>query len=209
MDASTVHLFWDNSNLFARAQDTADDVRKGTGGLEIGHRLDVRLNFKAIFEFARAGRAVEKAVAVGSVPPGLLGLWDKLGEAGLVVGLHERGAASGKEQAVDEALALEMLASGMDRDPPAVAVLLSGDGGFKQHVDRLLKKGWGVEVCCFSNGFSKTLKRISVGTSGRGKYIELDTWYHQLTYRQELGEDGLPRVVRRSDPLDLTGRPQV
>jgi hypothetical protein len=50
MDESAVHIFWDNSNLFLRLQDTADDVRSGTGGLEVGHRLDVRINFKAMRE---------------------------------------------------------------------------------------------------------------------------------------------------------------
>ena len=45
--------YWDNSNLFNRMLDTCDNLRDGTGGLERGHRLDVRLNFKAMYEFAR------------------------------------------------------------------------------------------------------------------------------------------------------------
>jgi uncharacterized LabA/DUF88 family protein len=208
MDETAVHLFWDNSNLFARMQDTCDDRKDGTG-LEAGRRLDARLNFRNIFEFARAERTVEKAVAVGSVPPGLMALWEKLGKVGMIVGLQERGAESGKEQAVDEALALEMLTSLVDREQPAVAVLLSGDGGFRPYVDRLLKKGWGVEVCCFSKGFSSKLTRIATGSGGRGKYVRLDPWYFQLTYLQQLRIDGIPELTRPSEPLDLRGRPKV
>lgn len=189
-------------------QDTCDNRKDGTG-LEKGHRFDARLNFRHIFEFARAGRTVEKAVAFGSVPPGLMALWEKLGKVGMIVGLQERGAESGKEQAVDEALALEMLSSVLDREQPAVAVLLSGDGDFRPFVDRMLKARWGVEVCCFSKGFSPKLTRIAVGSGGRGKYVKLDPWYLQLTYLQELDENGAPRVIRPSLPLDIRGRPHV
>src|SRR5437870_5466773 len=128
MDDGVVHIFWDHSNLFARMQDTCDD-REG-GGLEPGHRLDARLSFPAMFEFAHCGRKVEKAVAVGSIPPDLKALWERLGNVGMIVDLQERGAQSGKEVAVDEALELEMLKSALDRKAPAVVVLLSGDGGF-------------------------------------------------------------------------------
>ena len=73
----------------------------------------------------------------------------------------------------------------------------------------MMKRGWGAEVLCFSCGFSGKLKQIAMGSGGRGKYINLDPWYGQLTYRQALSESGVPYVVRESEPLDLTGRPRV
>jgi hypothetical protein len=203
MDDQCVHIFWDNSNLFARMQDTCDD-RSGSGK-EPSHRFHARLSFPAMFEFARAGRMVEKAVAVGSIPPDLSALWRRLGDVGVVIDLQERGAVSGREQGVDEALQLEMMNSLADRDPPAVAVLLTGDGGFRPTVDRLLKRGWGVEVLSFSRGFSRKLRGIATGSGGRGKYVELDPWYEQLTFLQDVGGT----IIRRPDPLDLTQRPQV
>ncbi len=42
---------------------------------------------------------------------------------------------------VDQVLMLEMMNSVVDRDKPAVAVLLSGDGGFEDAVNRMLGKG--------------------------------------------------------------------
>src|SRR6266508_695804 len=105
MDPDVVHIFWDHSNLFARMQDTCDD-RQG-GGIEPGYRLAARLSFPRVFDFAACGRKVEKAVAVGSIPPDLVALWERLGKVGIIVDLQERGAESGKEVAVDEALELE------------------------------------------------------------------------------------------------------
>lgn len=96
MDDGVVHVFWDHSNLFARAQDACDD-RQG-GGREPGHRLDARLHFKKVLDFASAGRSIEKAVAVGSIPPGLATLWERLRDAKVKVDLQERGAELGKSK---------------------------------------------------------------------------------------------------------------
>lgn len=198
------HIFWDNSNLFARMRATCDDPNAGEG-LEPGHRLDARLRFTSMFEFAACGRAVEKAVAVGSVPPELASIWERLGSVGMIVDLQERGAESGKEQGVDQALQLEMMNSLVDREKPAVAVVLTGDGHFRPYVDRMLKNGWGVEVLSFSKGFSPKLVQIARGSGGRGKYVRLDPWYKQLTYLQS--PDG--EIIRRSDALDLRDRVKV
>lgn len=200
MDDKVAHIFWDQSNIFHCAQNTCDD--HGTG-LEPGHRFDVRLNFQAIYDFASLGRKVDKAIAVGSVPPALAALWRQVEKAGVTVQLQERGEFSGKEQAVDEALQLHMMRSLVDRiGNPAVAVVLTGDGGFKEDIDRLLDNGWGVEVLSFSCGFNPVLKSIGTGHSGRGKYISLDPWYDQLTYLQEPSG----AILRPAAALDTTGR---
>lgn len=203
MDDTTAHIFWDQSNIFHCAQDTCDDFGKGE---EPGHRFDLRLNFQAIYNFASLGRTVEKAIAVGSVPPDLQALWQQLERAGVQVELQERGEQSGREQAVDEAIQLHMLRSLVDRiSSPAVAVVLTGDGGFKDDIDRLLDHGWGVEVISFSCGFNPILRTIGTGHGGRGKYVALDPWYRQLTYLQ----DTAGKIVRPSDPLDASDRYRV
>jgi hypothetical protein len=95
-----------------------------------------------------------------------------------------------------------MMNSVVDRETPAVAVLLSGDGDFKDSVDRMIGKLWGVEILSFSNGLSAKLRQVIYAPGGRGSYIELDGWYDQLTYLQDLNGD----IIRRSKPLDLTNR---
>lgn len=200
MNDTVAHIFWDQSNIFHCAQATCDD--RGAG-LEPGHRYDLRLNFQAIYDFASLGRNVDKAIAVGSVPPDLQALWRQLENTGVDVELQERGESSGREQAVDEAIQLHMMRSLVDRiKEPAVAVVLTGDGGFKQDIDRLLDNGWGVEVLSFSCGFNPILRTIGTGHGGRGKYVALDPWYDQLTYLQ----DTTGKIIRPSATLDTTGR---
>jgi hypothetical protein len=202
VDDSTVHLFWDHSNVYISALDACDCDGKG---LDPGHRQDARIDFQHVYEFAAAGRTVERAVAVGSIPPGLSALWRKLKRAGVDIQLQERGAESGKEQGVDEALQAHMLRSLVDREKPAVAVLLSGDGGYYDDVMRMLKKGWGVEILCFGGSMSRKLRNLSKESRGHAKYVDLDGWYGQLVYLQGLGN----KPIRHSEPLDLTGRPKI
>jgi hypothetical protein len=203
MDDMVAHIFWDQSNIFHCAQAACDDHGMGQ---EPGHRYDLRLNFQAMYDFASMGRTIEKAIAVGSVPPDMEALWRQLEHSGVSVELWERGAESGKEQSVDEAIQLHMMRSLADRiGAPAVAVVLTGDGGFKQDIGRLLDAGWGVEVLSFSSGFSHALQTIGTGHGGRGKYVTLDPWYKQLTYLQ----DTSGRILRASNPLDTTGRFRV
>lgn len=202
VDSSTVHIFWDHSNVFYSALDACDDEGKG---FEVGYRHDARVDFPHMYEFAAAGRTVERAIAVGSIPPGLRTLWRRLRRAGVDIELQERGAESGKEQGVDQALQVHMLRSLVDREHPAVAVLLSGDGGYYEDVKRMLDAGWGVEILCFGRSFSRRLRDLSKQSFGRAKYVDLDGWYRQLVYLQGLDD----RTIRPSDPLDLTGRPQV
>lgn len=204
VDDSAVHIFWDHSNIFLSALDACDCPKHKTG-FERGHRLDARVHFQRMFEFAAAGRRVERAVAVGSIPPGLSALWASLQAAGVEVELQERGAESGKEQAVDEALQLHMLRSLADREEPAVAVLVSGDGGFEPDIKRLLTAGWGVEILCFGDSLSKRLRNLATNSHGRAKYVDLNRWYSQLVYLQGLDEE----IMRPAGPLDLAGRPHV
>jgi hypothetical protein len=165
----------------------------------------VRLSFRNVLDFAAAGRKLERAVAAGSVPPGLASLWEQLGKVGVLIDLQERGAQSGKEQGVDQALQLEMMNVLFDTEVPALAVVLTGDKGFLPTIERMLKGGWGVEVLAFSNGLSPSLKNIAKGHGGRGRYVELDSWYDQLTYLQ----DPAGKVFRKAKPLKLTDRPKV
>lgn len=198
VDDSRVHIFWDNSNIFIGARDTC---KSREGELRSG---DVRIDFQALLAFAADGRVIEQAAAVGSVPPGMRAVWDNLAQAGVEIALQERGAYSGKEQGVDEALRLAMMHTVLDY-PPAVCVLLTGDGDFFPEVDRMLKRGWGVEVLSFDCNLGRTLRQISTGYHGRGRFVRLDDWYEQIVFLK--GGAILPE--RPLQPLDRAGRPRV
>jgi len=143
-----VHLFWDNSNIYIPAQEVATS-KEGPLASKAA-----RIEFENLQKIAVAGRNLGSAICVGSVPPELAGLWDRLRGSGVKVELFERGASSGKEQGVDQCLQVHMLRAGLDSMDPQIAVLLTGDGsgyadgvGYHSDIERLQKRGWELKCC--------------------------------------------------------------
>ena len=85
-----VFIYWDNSNIFISAQEVATE-REGDAV-----RYRVRLHFRNMMELAHAGRDIERAIAVGSIPPELRHVWNRLENEGFTVQLLERGAIMNK-----------------------------------------------------------------------------------------------------------------
>lgn len=191
----TVHVFWDNSNVFIGAQVAAQkkEARIGAQGL--------RLQFDALFNLARAGRTVGRAVCVGSVPPELEAVWQQLQKTGIEIELYERGQESGREQGVDQCLQVQMLRTALDFSPPGICVLLTGDGagyedgvGYHADLERMQKMGWGIEVlswevCCN--------RRLMAWAKDAGVFVRLEDYYPMVTFLKGL---------RHSTPLSLKHR---
>lgn len=76
-----IFLYWDNSNIFISAQDVAAE-REGWGA-----RSRVRIHFPAMKELACRQRPIGRTLAVGSVPPELRGVWNRLEAEGIQGGL--------------------------------------------------------------------------------------------------------------------------
>jgi hypothetical protein len=193
--ADRVCIFWDNSNIFIPARYLANR-REGWSA-----ERDVRIHFDNMFSLARAGREIEAAVCVGSVPPELEAVWDRLERAGVEVELFERGAGSGCEQGIDQCLQVHMLRALADIHPPAVAVLLTGDGegyetgvGFHADLERLARAGWGVEVVSWNPACNK---RLRAWAEKIGVYVPLDDYYLSVTFLEG---------ARRAQALNLTHR---
>ena len=72
-----VFIYWDNSNIFISAREVASEQEGDTA------RYRVRIHFRNLLELAHAGRDIERAVAVGSVPPELRYVWNRLENAGV------------------------------------------------------------------------------------------------------------------------------
>ena len=103
MASPKVHIFWDNSNIFIAAKKVAQN-KDG-----VMAKNAVRVHFESLYNLARAGRTVESAIAVGSVPPDQRRMWDQFKRSGVKLELFERGANSQTEQAVDQAIQVYML----------------------------------------------------------------------------------------------------
>ncbi len=199
---SKIHIFWDNSNIFVSARYVA--TRKE------GHfaERDIRIHFDSLYKLAAFGRTVVTVKCVGSVPPDQQALWNSLKQAlhdklGNRLELYERGAGTGTEQAIDQALQVHMLRVLADY-PPQVAILLTGDGagfadgvGFKSDIERMKKNQWGIEVIAWDISCSSELKRYA---EEKGVYIKLEDYYKQITFLEG---------TRRPIPLNLTHRPKA
>jgi hypothetical protein len=160
----------------------------------------VRIQFDHLYELARAGRKVGSAICVGSVPPELETVWERLRQVGVGVELYERGESSGREQGVDQCL-VHMLRRLADVHPPAIAVLLTGDGagyddgvGFPSDLERMANAGWGIEELAWDVACRRALKEWSMRV---GAYVPLEDFYRSITFV----EGG-----RYSDALTLRAR---
>jgi hypothetical protein len=189
---SRIYVFWDNSNIFIAAQHVAatkDGVLQASS---------VRVDFGSLHHLATMGRHVVKTFVVGSVPPDLK-VWASLeGKTGARLELFERGNATGTEQAVDAALQVQMLRALADEAAPAVAVLLTGDGagyesgvGFYADLERMAKKGWGIEVLSWEHSCNKQLRKWATKA---GVFVPLDKHYDQITFI-ERGRAVTPRTL--------------
>jgi hypothetical protein len=163
-----------------------------------------RINFRNLIDLAADGRPIEQVFCVGSVPPPTDSVWGHIEKlTGKKPELYERGAASGKEQAVDQALQTRMLRLGYDYDPPETIVLLSGDGsgfeegiGFFSDVRRLHRIGWSIEVLSWQDSCKRVMKEWAEESA---LFVALDDFYSSVTFLEE---------KRRVKPLDLSKRPR-
>ncbi|HEV2337086.1 MAG TPA: NYN domain-containing protein [Stellaceae bacterium] len=180
---SPIYVFWDNSNVFISAKSVASQNEGRYGAPHI------RIEFEHLFDLARAGRSVVTAICVGSVPPQLATVWDRLEKTGIRVEKYERGQFSGREQGVDQCLQLWMLRALADAPKPATAVLLTGDGkgyedgvGFRADLERLHSRGWGIEVVAWEKSCARRLREWAGEV---GVFVRLEDHYSAVTFLEE------------------------
>jgi hypothetical protein len=119
--ADAVHIICENSDIFLSRCSYCEKVER--------QRSEFPFSFEHLINLAADRRAVEQVFCVGSVPPPTNSVWGHIERiTGKMPELYERGAASRKEQAIDQALQVRMLRLGYDFKPPETTILLSGDG---------------------------------------------------------------------------------
>ncbi|WP_165448306.1 NYN domain-containing protein [Rhizobium leguminosarum] len=192
-----VHIIWDNSNIFISGQSVCDKLERKA--------YEFRMDFEALIDLAADGRRIEQVFCVGSVPPPTNSVWGHIEKkTGKKPETYERGAASGKEQAIDQALQTRMLRLGYDFTPAETIVLLSGDGsgfeegtGFFADVRRLHKIGWKIEILSWRDHCKREMR---IWAEANGLFVPLDDFYSSVTFLEKL---------RRARPLDLGKRPRL
>ena len=201
-----VFIYWDDSNIFISAQEAAVE-REGD---QVRNR--VRLHFRNLLDLASAGRDIEHAIAVGSIPPELRHVWNRLENEGVSVQLLERGALLGREQGVDQMLQTAMLRDGFDYNgDPGIAVLLTGDGagfadgvGFHADLERMRRRGWRIEVLSWRNSCNRRMREWA---EEEGLFIALDDFYESITFLEPPAPGQPIANPRHATPPDISQRP--
>ena len=201
-----VFIYLDNSNIFISAQETAAE-REGESA-----RARVRIHFRNLLALAHAGRPIERAIAVGSIPPELRQVWNRLENEDVEVQLLERGALHGSEQGVDQVLQTIMLRDTVDYNRvPGIAVLLTGDGsgfvdgvGFHADIERMHGRGWDIEVLSWRHSCNRRMREWA---EEYGKFIALDDFYNSITFLEGAWPGQPVADPRYAEPLQLDLRP--
>ncbi|MDE2788955.1 MAG: NYN domain-containing protein [Paracoccaceae bacterium] len=200
-----VFIYWDNSNIFISARDVAVE-REGNSA-----RHRVRVHFRNLLELARADREIEHAIAVGSVPPELRHVWNRLENEGVTVQLLERGAIDRREHGVDQTLQTPMLRDTVDYNgDPGIAVLLTGDGsgfvdgvGFHADLERMHQRGWRIEVLSWRHSCNRRMREWALEN---GKFVALDDFYESVTFLERSMPGDPIAQPREIVPLNLWER---
>ena len=200
-----VFIYWDNSNIFIGARDVAVERE----GASARHRL--RVDFRNLLELASAGRDIEHAIAVGSVPPELRHVWNRMENEGVTVQLLERGALDGREHGVDQTLQTAMLRDAFDYNGnPGIAVLLTGDGsgfvdgvGFHADLERMHQRGWRIEVLSWRHSCNRRMREWA---EQNGTFVPLDDFYDSITFLERSMPGDPIAQPRDAVPVDLDRR---
>ena len=203
-----VFIYWDNSNIFIGAQQVAIETERAAT------RQRVRIEFRNLLKLAHAGRQIGHAVAVGSIPPELRHVWNRMENEGVTVQLLERGAIQGGELGVDQTLQTAMLRDAFDHNGhPGVAVLLTGDGagfadgvGFHADLERMHGRGWRIEVLSWRGSCNRRMREWAEQAENC-KFITLDDFYESITFLEPPAPGQPVAAPRYAVPLDLSKRP--
>lgn len=202
-----VFVYWDNSNIFHEAQRLAEERGDGPDA-----RYRVRIHFDSLLRLAHADRPLRRAFAVGSIPPEMRQLWNRMTARGFEVELFDRGEPGRGEQEVPD----RILQHGMLEDAlvfngdPGIAALLTGDGagylrgrGFHRTLELMHGKGWRVEILSWRHSCNQRMRRWA---EENGQFIALDDYYESITFLEPSRPGHALAPARRQTALDLSAR---
>jgi hypothetical protein len=184
---NNVHIFWDNTNIFLTAVDTAAEMEPQVP------RYALRVDFTNLFQLVLQDRnAVTKELA-GSVPPQAASLWEFAERIGFNTTLLQRvenGFGILREQTVDEMLHLRIANTILGQASPETLILLSGDGrpsktgtSFPGQLRYALLRGWNVEVYSWRAGLNaRAYGQLIEEFPDLVTIIHLDQYYYSLTF---------------------------
>ena len=168
-----------------------------------------------MLRLTHAGRPIERALAVGSVPPEMRQLWNRMESNGIEVRLFDRGSRErGEQEMPDRLLQLRMLEDALDYNgEPGIVVLLTGDGagylegaGFHSTLERMHRRNWRIEILSWEHACNQRMRRWA---ASNGAFVPLDDFYDAITFMEPSRPGFELAQARDAAPLDLSRRPMT
>ena len=136
-----------------------------------------KIDFGRLFEFA-AGGDVGRAVLFGSRPPKNDSLWAIAERKGFEVIVHDRNAAN-KEKKIDTQISTEMIEDSFTKMSQGDTItLVSGDTDYVPPIQKLLARGFKVEVCFWDHA-SREIKECAT------RFISLNPYLQHLNLNRQ------------------------
>jgi uncharacterized LabA/DUF88 family protein len=146
----------DNSNVFIEGQKHSARLKGIHADAITGKQAcdpSWRVNFSELLMALANGRAIHKAVLVGSRPPKNDGVWEAAKRQGFEVVVHER-SSDNKEKAVDTELVVRGTEIIWSAPSAMDLIIVSGDRDFIPLVGAAHRKDWCVEMAAFTSAFN-------------------------------------------------------
>jgi len=179
------HIFVDNSNVIAGAQEAAK-LRENAPW------PSVRIYWRNFFQLVEHDYHPVTRMFAGSLPPGNEALWQYARENGYDTSLLKRVSRNdGRtgEQAVDEVLHAKIAGALLDFDAPQALVMVTGDGqqgefgtSFLQQAERAIRRGWNVELLSWEAQLSGNFVRLARDNPEQITITLLDAFYTSITF---------------------------
>jgi len=187
--SDNIHIFWDNTNIFLSAIDTAAEVEPNMP------RHSIRVHWRNLFQLILKDRQALTKEMAGSVPPQAADLWayaEQIGFNTTLLRRVENNFGVLREQAVDEILHLKIANTILSRQKPEIIVLLSGDGrvsktgtSFPGQLRFALERGWKVEIYSWCISLSQRFNDLKYEYSDLVTIYHLDDYYNSITFVKE------------------------
>lgn len=132
-----------------------------------------RIDFGKLLNHVAEGKAIRKAILVGSRPPKNDSLWNAAQKQGFEVIVKDRNSQN-KEKAVDT----KLVAIGCKliyTTDPAILKVLSGDSDFSPLIEAANEASWDTEMWAFSSAFT-----LGTSLDCANRLVSLDTHISEI-----------------------------
>jgi len=175
-------VYVDNSNLWIEGQRVSAVVKGLAPNIWSAIARNIldplwRIDWRKLYEFT--GAECERAYLYGSRTSANASIWENAEKVGFKPVTYDRSAAN-REKKVDNRIDCDIIEHSYELMRPGAdqVIIVSGDGDFTCVTEKLVKRGFNVEVFSWNHTMSCDLKQAA------SKFVSLDQWLDYLALKQ-------------------------